>query len=130
MLILHAAGGCTKNEHRSGARAIAEARDDLGLPEIDVPPLSYMNRGGFVGICVLEDVVVNTITSGYAMEGCLGFILRDIEELPFVRAPGSLGLFDVDVSTKVMRPYRDAAERLRKDIHNVYHGVPITGRRR
>jgi hypothetical protein len=101
-VILHAAKGCTVDEYEDAcvwmenAGVIAHIRD--------VPPLAQMQRGGIVGRARIVGVVPPEGLSQREWDGLdlrwhmrdqYGFILADVEPLPFVPLKGALGLFNV-----------------------------------
>lgn len=62
------------------------------FPEIPLPSLTALERGGVVGDADLVDCV-SWIRSRW-FNGPLGFVLSDARPLPFQRGPGKLGLFE------------------------------------
>lgn len=93
-LLLHAGKTCTRREYADGVEAIHDARADLGLPPVDVPPLADLPRGGLVGVVSVAGAQVNEEDAGgYAVPGALGVLLDEVRALPFVPLRGALGLF-------------------------------------
>jgi hypothetical protein len=90
-ILIHAALGCTREEYDG-------ARDTIGdLRNIDyLPDLADLPRGGIVGRARIVDVVIEHGSPWFF--GPLGFVLADVEPLPFYRRKGQLGFFDVDMS--------------------------------
>lgn len=111
-ILLHAAKGCTRDEHLDAVCWMLNAGVVAGR---DVPGLADMQRGGIVGRARIVDVVnprvaysgdLLTIDSWYSrlpvgtdprwhMPEQYGFVLADVEPLPFVPWKGALGLFEV-----------------------------------
>jgi hypothetical protein len=113
-ILLHAAKGCTRGE-------VIEAFDWMtgaGVVEhSDWPGLNNMPRGGIVGRARLVDVIPpgnlppafrpdswSSIDMRWHMDNQFGFVLADVEPLPFVPCKGAQGLFDIDY-----RPEADAS---------------------
>lgn len=115
-ILLHAAKGCTVDEFEDAciwmenAGVVGHIRD--------VPPLSTMQRGGIVGRARIVDVIPPgnlpppfrpaswaAVDMRWHMEEQFGFVLADVEPLPFVPWTGALGLFDVpqDYATALRR---------------------------
>jgi hypothetical protein len=109
-ILLHAAKGCTRAEFRAAMHWMEEA----GVISSTHPAtLGDMPRGGIVGRARIVDVIMPlpsgavqpteywSVTKGYRvdarwhMRDRYGFILADVEPLPFVPLKGSLGLFSV-----------------------------------
>lgn len=110
-LLIHVGGGCTKEEYESGVESIRIMREDLGLPEIEVPPLSELPRGGLCGVARLvgadhHPAVIDVPESspwskgyvGFGLAGALGLRLADVRELPLIPAKGSLNFFFVTLA--------------------------------
>jgi hypothetical protein len=105
-ILLHASKGCTQ-DYYAGAVNWMAAYDLLpgdGLP----PALHLMPRGGIVGRARIVDVIPPGnlpptfrpaswagIDMRWHMPEQFGFVLADVESLPFVAWPGALNLFPV-----------------------------------
>lgn len=122
-VLLHAAKGCTRDEYRSAvvwmvSRGLARsplyefgAMEEIALrvagvdpqPLPLVPPLSDMRRGGIVGrariVDVLEPSADGTPRAPWHMPDQWGFVLEDVEPLPFRSMVGMLGFFAVPEAT-------------------------------
>lgn len=84
-LLIHAAKGMTRDEYHE-CRSFAA---HLGL---DVPPMEELPRGGIVGRARLVDCVRAHPSPWFF--GPYGFVLTDVEPLPFSPCKGALGFFD------------------------------------
>lgn len=113
-LLIHAAKGMARDEYDD---AVAYAHDVA--PDIVVPPFESLPRGGVVGRARLIDVIAphtskppaNVLRPGtpylhfpldharcehrYHMPSQFGFVLADVEELPFFPMRGALQIFRV-----------------------------------
>ncbi len=65
-------------------------------PDIPMPPLSSMDRGGIVGRAVLSDCVDESDSPWFT--GPRGFLLREATPLPFEPYRGMPGFFDIEVT--------------------------------
>jgi hypothetical protein len=113
-ILLHAAKGCTTKEYVEALRWMLDA----GVLEstLGVPSLNDMLRGGIVGRARIIDVVAPrppmiptdgwypNVDHRWHMREQYGFVLSDVEPLPFVSCKGALGLFELDLK----RPERSA----------------------
>ncbi len=104
-ILLHASKGCTASYYDD---AIDWVQDALGLATAaQVPPLAELQRGGIVGRARIVDVArpgdgaKSSLLSYWGvdmrwhMREQFGFVLADVEPLPFVPYKGALGLFEV-----------------------------------
>jgi hypothetical protein len=106
-ILLHAAKGCTAVEYREALTWMIDA-DVLGCvvcPELE--DAEHLPRGGIVGRARIVDVIppgdaghTNTVSTWgldtrWHMKEQFGFVLADVEPLPFVPLKGALGLFEV-----------------------------------
>jgi hypothetical protein len=109
-ILLHAAKGCTHGEYADAAHWMLDA----GVVE-HVPILSDVQRGGIVGRATIVDVLPprNFATGAlwpddveqhwarigvdmrWRMGDQYGWVLADVEPLPFVPCKGALGLFEL-----------------------------------
>lgn len=124
--LIHAAKGMTDDEYR-GALEMLDGVN--GLQPVDVVPKETLQRGGFVGVARVVDVVpprpeilIGQLGLGlvehypeelreggwrWHMREQFGFVLRDVRPLPFVPYPGSLNFFRVP--EHVVRQLEEAA---------------------
>lgn len=110
-LLVHISNTCTRLEYERGVESIGMMREDLGLPAMDVPPLSELARGGLYGIVR----VVGAQRNGDYEEGfigwriaCeLGIELESPRVLPFHAYKGQRGVFRVQLG-QLPRAYTDA----------------------
>jgi hypothetical protein len=86
-LLIHAAKGCTRAEYGFVATIM------VSYCGVTPPPLDDLQRGGIIGKAWLTDVV--TKSADVWFEGKFGFVLEDVEPLPFRPLRGMLGLFEV-----------------------------------
>ena len=63
------------------------------FPEIPLPPLASLERGGIVGMARLVACVSEMISRWFF--GPFGFVFKDPKPLPFRPLRGQLGFFDV-----------------------------------
>jgi hypothetical protein len=96
-VLLHAAKGMTKGEWDASwsfARAvISEERRQSAKEKIINENLKFGNieRGGIVGIAEIVDSVTSSDSRWFV--GPHGFVLRNVEPLPFYPCKGALGFF-------------------------------------
>ena len=105
--ILHAAKGCTVDEYEDACVWMENAGVIRHVGE--VPSLQAMQRGGIVGRARIVDVLLPAVgrigpcgcahrldvDARWHMHDQYGFVLDDVEILPFVQWKGALGLFDI-----------------------------------
>jgi hypothetical protein len=65
----------------------------ITYPDVPLPPLSDLERGGIVGQCEIVGCVTASTSRWFV--GRFGFVLRHARPLPFQSMPGKLGFFDV-----------------------------------
>lgn len=82
--LIHAAKGCTREEYDC-AESFAWCND------VEIPPLKTLPRGGIVGLATLTDCVAASASDWFV--GDWGFVLADVQPLPFVPCKGALGFF-------------------------------------
>ncbi|CAN7514625.1 ASCH domain-containing protein [Pseudomonas sp. LjRoot71] len=87
--LVHASQGMTRREYEE-AYDIAMVAN----PELLIPTLDSLQRGGIIGSVELVDSVDHSDSPWYMGEK--GFVLRDPKPLQFMRLKGRLGFFDVD----------------------------------
>lgn len=99
-ILLHAAQGCTVDDYEDAANWMENAGVIKHLSS--VPPLSELLRGGIVGRARIVDVVRPLamfyppgVDKRWHMTDQFGFVLDDVEPLPFVQWKGALGIFYV-----------------------------------
>lgn len=97
--LIHAAKGMTREEYED---AVAFAREVD--QQIVVPPMGELARGGIIGSAVLHDVLEPCLLDPlfyrpcehpWHMSGQYGFVLVDVQPLPFRALRGELGFFHV-----------------------------------
>lgn len=86
--LIHASKGMTRAEYADFNVAMSVIGQRL-----DVPPADELLRGGIVGKATLVNCVTNDPSPWFF--GKYGFVLSDVEPLPFVPWPGSRKWFDV-----------------------------------
>jgi len=110
-ILLHAAKGCTASEYISAVDWMLDA--GVVEHETNVPSLADMQRGGIIGCARIVAVLPpggqirprngryrmpewwGDIDIRWRMADQYGWILADVEPLPFVSCRGHLGLFEV-----------------------------------
>ncbi len=87
--LIHAAKGMTSDQHDD---AILFALDVD--PTIVVPSPRDLERGGIVGVADLVDVLTpKGQRYGWHMHGQFGFVLHNVQPLPFLPCKGALGFW-------------------------------------
>jgi hypothetical protein len=66
------------------------------FPDIPLPPIEELDRGGIVGQCDITDCVSQSDSTWFS--GPYGFVIENAMPLPFRPLPGKLGFFDVDLT--------------------------------
>ncbi len=84
--LIHAAQGCTLMEYE-------EARRWGPMVPHTLPRWKGLVRGGIVGRARIVDCVTESDSPWFV--GPFGFVLEDVEPLPFALFKGSLGFFEV-----------------------------------
>lgn len=99
-MLLHIAQGCTRQEYEQAVATIHQARRELGLPPIQVPPLAELPRGGLGGIARITGAEQHDFAGmrGYRAGGQLGLNLARVRELPFVPMKGALSFFPINAA--------------------------------
>jgi hypothetical protein len=108
-ILLHAAKGCTRDEFEDAMIWM----ENVGVIEsiAKAPTLKAMQRGGIVGRARIVDVIQPArgtvgpcncakrldVDARWHMHDQYGFVLADVEPLPFYACAGSLGLFTCEV---------------------------------
>lgn len=104
-ILLHASAGLTRAEYRDflvDYESIEMGHRDFADPShprfgrathVDVPAFEELQRGGIVGKARIVDCVTDHPSPWFF--GPFGFVLEDVEPLPFRPLKGSLGLFEV-----------------------------------
>jgi hypothetical protein len=89
-ILIHASKGMTRDEYEDAADF---ACFTCGAQEM--APFETLQRGGIVGRARIVDCVTASDSPWFC--GPFGFVLEDIEPLPFRPLRGALGFFDVPV---------------------------------
>lgn len=111
-ILLHAAKGCTKHEFRDAFGWMRKVFGADWIMQHGPPRFENMVRGGIVGRARIVDVIrpatgglfgpcncarrVDGIDGRWHMHEQFGFVLTDVEPLPFVPCKGALSLFELD----------------------------------
>ena len=66
------------------------------FPEVPLPPIEELERGGIVGQCDIADCVSQSDSTWFS--GPYGFVIQNAKSLPFRPLPGKLGFFEVDLT--------------------------------
>lgn len=114
-ILLHAAKGCTREEYV----AALESMTVSGLlDDLEWPPLETLPRGGIVGRARIVDMISSGLDREVVAQNMkhhkldlrwwmpeqYGFVLADVEPLPFKPWPGALGLFEVPADYAAREP--------------------------
>lgn len=91
-IFLHASKGCTRFEYEDCAETVHVIRPDLTMP-----PLKELERGGIVGTVEIVDCVSEHPSPWFF--GAYGFVLCNPKPLPFRPYTGMLGFFEVASNT-------------------------------
>jgi hypothetical protein len=104
-ILLHAAKGCTGNEYWEALHWVEVVFGFATAAK--VPPLAELPRGGIVGRARIVDVIPpgglppafhppewSGLDMRWHMPEQYGFVLADVEPLPFRQCKGALGLFE------------------------------------
>ena len=91
-VLIHASKGMTKAEYEDVADMLAW-QPGIYEQKIGLPAFDDLERGGIVGRANIVDNL--TASKSPWFFGPHGFLLRNIEKLPFVPLKGALGFFDV-----------------------------------
>jgi hypothetical protein len=62
-------------------------------PDVLLPPIENLERGGIVGQCEIIDYVTQSESRWFV--GRFGFVIKNGQPLPFRPLPGKLGFFEV-----------------------------------
>ena len=90
-LYIHASKGCTKAEYAEAVEFALSVN-----PNINVPPLDELDRGGIVAKAVMTGVTTSSLSPWFF--GPIGLVLERVEKIEFVPCKGQLGFFDPGVS--------------------------------
>jgi len=85
-IALHAAAGMTLTEYRE---AMAFIR--LVAPDLDLPGLDMLDRGGIIGVVEITDCVTSCRSAWFV--GRYGLVLRNARAAPFIPLKDRLGFF-------------------------------------
>lgn len=71
-----------------------EGYEDIGdyYPDVPLPPIETLERGGIVGQCEIIDCVPRSESKWFF--GPFGFVIHNAKPLPFRPLPGKLGFFE------------------------------------
>jgi hypothetical protein len=109
-ILLHASKGCTKEYFRDACIWMEQAGV---VPTTHPMTIDDMQRGGIIGRARIVGVIapgddaqaaaadadIPDLDLRWWMRDQYGFVLVDVEPLPFVPYPGSLGLFEIPEAT-------------------------------
>lgn len=87
-VLVHAGRGMTHDEYDSAAWTLSGIR-----PDIQLPPLKALERGGIVGSVQIIGCIEKSDSRWFF--GRYGFALHDPRPLPFTPYRGELGFFNV-----------------------------------
>lgn len=87
-VLVHAGKGMTRDEYEGAADTLAVIR-----PELELPPLEALERGGIVGEVEIIDCVHHSNSPWFF--GNYGFVLRNAKPITFRPFRGMLGFFEV-----------------------------------
>jgi hypothetical protein len=65
----------------------------ISYPDVPLPPLESLERGGIVGQCTIVDCVTTSDSRWFL--GRFGFVITNARPLDFRPLPGKLGFFEV-----------------------------------
>jgi hypothetical protein len=88
-ILIHAGKGMTRAEYED----VEEMMFGWSNDAIELPPFEHLPRGGILGRARIVDCVMSSGSPWFY--GPFGFVLDDIEPLPFRPYRGALGFFDV-----------------------------------
>lgn len=112
--LLHASSGCTRDDYGSAVASMLMSEVIPGVAQAqDVPRRADLPLGGIVGRATIRGVIrpgAHGIAEAWvkAIPGLdlrwwdpeqFGFVLSDVEQLPFTPLKGARGFFNVDEST-------------------------------
>jgi hypothetical protein len=90
-VLIHAAKGMTRIEYDMAEGFVKQVR-----PDIEMPGMQALERGGIIGIAEITDCV--TASESPWFFGPKGFVLANQRVIPFIPMKGALGVFDAPVS--------------------------------
>lgn len=91
-VLLHVGKVMTRSEYEDGLNHLLF----YGGPQIDLPPMDQLVRGGVVGAVDIVDCVEHSESPWFF--GPFGFVLRNPTPMPFMPWKGKLGFFNVPES--------------------------------
>jgi hypothetical protein len=91
--LIHAGKGMTGAEFAEGMGMVRAVLSLRGVVDAALPGVSGLARGGIVGVASLVDCVARSDSPWFV--GPWGFVLRDVQPLPFWPCRGALGFFRV-----------------------------------
>lgn len=90
---IHAAKGMTRDEYEDCLRTCHHiSRSQPFASGLAMPAFEALERGGIVGVAEIADCV--SASSSPWFFGRYGFVLRNVEPVPFIPVKGALGFFD------------------------------------
>lgn len=90
-ILIHASKGMTRAEYEAAKDPLWHCR---GLV-VELPGKHEMDFGGIVGRATIVDCVTTSDSDWFC--GPFGFVLADVEPLPFFPCRGQLGFFEVNL---------------------------------
>jgi hypothetical protein len=91
--LIHASKGCMSREYDDACEFIER------IVDIKIPSLGSLPRGGIIGKATLIDCV--SFHSSDWFEGDWGFVLQNVEEIPFIPCTGKLKFFECPLEIKL-----------------------------
>jgi hypothetical protein len=91
-ILIHASKGMTRAEYEEVADMLAW-QPGIYEQKIELPAFEALERGGIVGMATIAGCVTKSDSPWFF--GPHGFLLRDVQKLPFIEFKGALGFFDV-----------------------------------
>lgn len=121
-ILIHASKAMTRDEYDEVSFFVQYHYPELapaGAPDLMLPPFDDLDRGGIVGRANLVDCVRSKQALPFGKsrawgdmhivpwwQGPVGFVLDDVQPLPFVPCKGKLGLFETDIRVDVSQDGR------------------------
>lgn len=94
--LIHASKGMTKGEYQAFVMFYEHEINEGPPYPPPCPPMAQLQRGGIVGKARLVDCVQSHPSPWF--QGPFGFVLADVQPLPFVECKGDLGFFKPGIS--------------------------------
>lgn len=90
---IHAAKGMTRDEYEDCLYTCHDISRLHQFPVgLEMPSFEALERGGIVGVAEIVDCV--SVSESPWFFGRYGFLLRNVEPVPFIPVKGALGFFD------------------------------------